>query len=425
MLVSAISSVGNYYTRVNSAAYNVNRSNISFKQKEENNDALNFMDEFNNTKVSVDPETMIKRISRTDNSGKVIKEIFVDTNDKILKMVERPEGDNVKETRFEDDGKTVKEVKEFDANNESILLRHTTYSSDELPIQKEYNHDGVLIKYHEIKKMPITDSGSYITYSYVKLFDENTGLLTVEKDDTQLSFAKEKKYYYNSENKLEKTVLDTRDYLETTEYDPEDERILKVYKHSYTQDERPDSRNQCPGEETYTDFIYDNQKRLLKTKTYNAADNSFMYGQKYNPETGKVKFERWHLYHNDSATVYDEQGEKEMHRDRSYGRPLTTTYYDKETHVPYREIVVEGKNYTVDRVYEPDVARYKNSRDGIRGQKLKSRTYSNLDDYYFKQAMQRFTRQNVVELTKNYSDGEYDTYTLKVKKDPSTQDYDY
>ena len=42
-----------------------------------------------------------------------------------------------------------------------------------------------------------------------------------------------------------------------------------------------------------------------------------------------------------------------------------------------------------------------------------------------KQAMQRFTRQNVVELTKNYSDGEYDTYTLKVKKDPSTQDYDY
>ena len=90
MLVSAISSVGNYYTRVNSAAYNVNRSNISFKQKEENNDALNFMDEFNNTKVSVEPETMIKRISRTDNSGKVIKEIFVDTNDKILKMVERP-----------------------------------------------------------------------------------------------------------------------------------------------------------------------------------------------------------------------------------------------------------------------------------------------------------------------------------------------
>ena len=30
--------------------------------------------------------------------------------------------------------------------------------------------------------------------------------------------------------------------------------------------------------------------------------------------------------------------------------------------------------------------------------------------------MQRFTRENVVEVTKNYSDGEYDTYTLKVKK---------
>ena len=163
-----------------------------FKQKEENNDALNFIEEFNSTKVSVDPETMIKRISRTDGSGKVIKEVFVDTNDRILKMVERRDGDNVKETRFEEDGKTVREVKQFAVDDESILLRHTTYSKDEPPIVKDYSRDGVLIKYHEIKKMPITDSGSYITYSYVKLFDEKTGLLTVEKDDTQLSFKKEK-----------------------------------------------------------------------------------------------------------------------------------------------------------------------------------------------------------------------------------------
>ncbi len=54
---------------------------------------------------------MIKRISRTDGSGKVIKEVFVDTNDRILKMVERRDGDNVKETRFEEDGKTVRGVK--------------------------------------------------------------------------------------------------------------------------------------------------------------------------------------------------------------------------------------------------------------------------------------------------------------------------
>ncbi len=136
MLISAISPVGNYYTRVNSAARSQNSANVSFKQKEENNDALNFIEEFNSTKVSVDPETMIKRISRTDGSGKVIKEVFVDTNDRILKMVERRDGDNVKETRFEEDGKTVREVKQFAVDDESILLRHTTYSKDELPIVK-------------------------------------------------------------------------------------------------------------------------------------------------------------------------------------------------------------------------------------------------------------------------------------------------
>ena len=27
---------------------------------------------------------------------------------------------------------------------------------------------------------------------------------------------------------------------------------------------------------------------------------------------------------------------EKMHRDRSYNRPLTTTYYDKDTHVPHR-----------------------------------------------------------------------------------------
>ena len=101
--------------------------------------------------------------------AKLLKEVFVDTNDRILKMVERRDGDNVKETRFEEDGKTVREVKQFAVDDESILLRHTTYSKDELPIVKDYSRDGVLIKYHEIKKMPITDSGSYITYSYVKL----------------------------------------------------------------------------------------------------------------------------------------------------------------------------------------------------------------------------------------------------------------
>lgn len=425
MLISAISPVGNYYTRVNSAARSQNSANVSFKQKEENNDALNFIEEFNSTKVSVDPETMIKRISRTDGSGKVIKEVFVDTNDRILKMVERRDGDNVKETRFEEDGKTVREVKQFAVDDESILLRHTTYSKDELPIVKDYSRDGVLIKYHEIKKMPITDSGSYITYSYVKLFDEKTGLLTVEKDDTQLSFKKEKKYFYNSENKLEKTTLDTRDYFETSEYDPEDGRILVTHTHKYTTEERPDSSNQRAGENTDTKYIYDDKNRLIKEMTFLSSDGTFLYGKKYNPETGKVKFERTHLYHNDSATLYDEQGEREMHRDRSYNRPLTTTYYDKDTHVPYREIIVEGKDYTVDRVYEPDPERYKSSRQGIHGQKLKTRTYSNLSDYYFQQAMQRFTRENVVEVTKNYSDGEYDTYTLKVKKDPSNQDYDY
>ncbi len=52
MLISAISPVGNYYTRVNSAARSQNSANVSFKQKEENNDALNFIEEFNSTKVS-------------------------------------------------------------------------------------------------------------------------------------------------------------------------------------------------------------------------------------------------------------------------------------------------------------------------------------------------------------------------------------
>ncbi len=426
MLISAISPVGNYYTRVNSAARSQNKTNVSFKQKEENNGALNFMEEFNSTKVSVDPETMIKRISRTDGSGKVIKEVFVDTNDRILKMVERRDGDNVKETRFEEDGKTVREVKEFDANDESVMLKHLTYDEYNNPVIEEFNQAGILIKEHRQKRVATTSSGNYMNYDNIKLYDEVTGRIIEDKDDSVISSLKKvKNYYYNSDNRLEKTTLDTRDYFETSEYDPVDEKILVTHTHKYTTEERPESSNQRAGENTDTKYIYDDKNRLIKEMTFLSSDGTFLYGKKYNPETGKVKFDRWNLYHNNSATLYDDQGEIEMTRDRSHNRPLTTTYYDKDTHVPYREIIVEGKDYTVDRVYEPDPKLYKSSRQGIHGQKLKTRTYSHLSDYYFKQAMQRFTRENVVEVTKNYSDGEYDTYTLKVKKDPSNQDYDY
>lgn len=423
MAISAILSTNsiNRNQQNNKVKKPVTNTNISFKQREEKKDALEYARAFFNTNFAIEPNTNNKIITQKDDSGKIVKEVVVDANNLPIKITERNAGENVKITTFAKDGVTIKEQKEFDPNNEQILLKHVKYDENDFPIIDEYSSNGVLIRHEETSKLHDSDSKT-IWFKNVKtsIYDENSGKILEHREECPVLEPKVTKYFYNESNKLIKTIFTERDYKETTEYNNE-EKPIYLERHYFTKEENPKSYN-TQGFDYYTKYVYNSQGQLLKELSYRKNDNTFVWGTKYNPETGKRILERHALYFNNVTYHYNENEEIDVERRIPLSNEIKTVYYDTKEKVPYREIVQKGNDYRVDRTYEPNAEKYKQDNK-IESQDLLTRKYTKLDKYHFEKVMNRFKHEQVLEIEKDYTDPKYDIYKIKMPKNSVENDY--
>ena len=386
-----------------------NSANISFKQRASRTDASAFASIYFNTIFSVDPKTNTKKLAQKDKDGKIAKEIYLDKNDKILKMKEYPKNSNVKETIFEKDGITVKETREFAADDENIILKQTTYNEQDMPVEKIYNRSGILTKTIETTKQQ--DSEIKITTIYDEKNTRPIKKTVSGKDDTKTS-----QYFYDEKGRLTQSVYTETNFKKTNLYNPKNEKIIRSDIHYFTKYQNPKADG--TGTDTYTLYDYDKNEKLIKEKTFKTLNNELLNGTKYDPQTGKKYFYLDRTYNNHYAQTFDKDGKLVSSRFYPSYNIVKTLYYDKD--VPYREVILDKGKYSIDKTYKPDKKKYM-TESKIDAQELISKKYKLLDDYNFNKLIRLFNRNKVIEIEKDYTDPRYDIFKIKLPKDSTKE----
>ncbi len=388
---------------------NANSANISFKQRASRTDASAFASIYFNTIFSVDPKTNTKKLAQKDKDGKIAKEIYLDKNDKILKMKEYPQNSNVKETIFEKDGITVKEIREFAKDAENIILKQTTYNEQDMPVEKIYNRSGILTKTVETTKQQ--DSEIKITTIYDEKNTRPTQKTVSGKDDTKTT-----QYFYDEKGRLTKTVYTETNFKKTNLYNPKNEKIIRSDIHYFTKYQNPKADG--TGTDTYTLYDYDKNEQLIKEKTFKTLNNELLNGTKYNTQTGKKYFYLDRTYNNHYAQTFDKDGKLLSSRFYPSYNTVKTLYYDKD--IPYREVILDKGKYSIDKLYKPDKKKY-TAENKIDAQELISKKYKSLDDYNFNKLIRLFNRHKVIEIEKDYTNPQYDIFKIKLPKDSTKE----
>ena len=344
--------------------------NISFKKRESRTDASDFASIYFNTVFSVDPKTNIKKLAQKDGSGRVVKEIYLDSSDKIIRMKEYPQDANVKETVFENDGKTIKITNEYASDDEKILLKRIKYNSQDLPVEENFNRKGVLVKKIETKKSSdFPASVETITTIYserqkpVEITEQGNGFKNVTK------------FFYDEKNRLTKTIYTETDFQKTDLYDAENEKIVRSDIHYFTKYQNPKAKG--IGTDTYTVYEYGESGNLLRDKTFKAMDNELISGAKYNPNTGEKTFYLDRTHKNHHALIY-RNGQIVTERFYPNFNTIKTYYY--ENNVPYREVILEKGKCCSDTLYKADKTKYDETKN-IESQEVISKKYTKMDDY--------------------------------------------
>ena len=384
--------------------------NISFKKRESRTDASDFASIYFNTVFSVDPKTNIKKLAQKDGSGRVVKEIYLDSSDKIIRMKEYPQDANVKETVFENDGKTIKITNEYASDDEKILLKRIKYNSQDLPVEENFNRKGVMVKKIETKKSSdFPASVETITTIYserqkpVEITEQGDGFKNVTK------------FFYDEKNRLTKTIYTETDFQKTDLYDAENEKIVRSDIHYFTKYQNPKAKG--VGTDTYTVYEYGESGNLLRDKTFKTSDNELISGAKYNPNTGEKTFYLDRTYKNHHALIY-RNGQIVTERFYPNFNTIKTYYY--ENNVPYREVILEKGKCCSDTLYKADKTKYDETKN-IESQEVISKKYTKMDDYNFNKLLRLFNRKDVIEIEKDFSDSNYDIFKIKLPKN-STQE---